>query len=53
MKKMVTIIELPSFLSQVDGTIKANERDELIVFLAKYPDAGEEISGTGGVRKLR
>lgn len=53
MKKMITIIEFPSFLSQVGGIIKANERDELIDFLAKNPEAGEEITGTGGVRKLR
>ena len=53
MKKMITIVELPPFLSQVGVSIKAGERDELIEFLAKNPDAGEEITGTGGVRKLR
>lgn len=50
---MITIIEFPSFLSQVGGVIKTDERDELIDFLAKQPEAGEEITGTGGVRKLR
>lgn len=52
-KKMITIVEFPSFLSQVGDAIKVSERDELIDFLAKQPDAGEEIPGTGGVRKLR
>jgi mRNA-degrading endonuclease RelE of RelBE toxin-antitoxin system len=53
MKRMITIIEFPSFLSQVGVTISSSERDELIEFLAKNPDAGDEIMGTGGVRKLR
>jgi mRNA-degrading endonuclease RelE of RelBE toxin-antitoxin system len=34
-------------------SIKASERDELIEFSAKNPDSGEDITGTGGVRKLR
>ncbi len=53
MKKLLTIIEFPAFLSQVGSLIKPVERDELITFLARQPDAGEEIPGTGGVRKLR
>jgi mRNA-degrading endonuclease RelE of RelBE toxin-antitoxin system len=53
MEKMITVVGLPPFLSQVGVFIKAGERDELIEFLAKKPDAGEEITGTGGVRKLR
>ena len=50
---MITIIEFPSFLSQVGVSIKATERDELIDFLARKPEAGAEITGTGGIRKLR
>lgn len=50
---MITIIEFPSFLSQIGVNINAAERDELIDFLARQPDAGNEIPGTGGVRKLR
>lgn len=53
MKKMITIIEFPPFLSQVGVSIKSSERDELVDFLARQPEAGEEIPGTGGVRKLR
>ena len=45
---MTTIIEFPSFLSQVGLSISAAERDELIDFLAREPDAGDEIPGTGG-----
>lgn len=53
MKKLITIIEFPSFTAQVGVVIKTSERDDLINFLARQPDAGEEITGTGGVRKLR
>jgi mRNA-degrading endonuclease RelE of RelBE toxin-antitoxin system len=53
MKKMITIIEFPSFLSQIGKSITAEERDEFIDFLAKNPDAGDEITGTGGIRKIR
>ena len=30
-----------------------DERQELVVFLSKNPDAGDIISGTGGARKFR
>lgn len=50
---MITIIEFSSFLSQVGVSISSSERDELIDFLARQPAAGDEIPGTGGVRKIR
>jgi mRNA-degrading endonuclease RelE of RelBE toxin-antitoxin system len=53
MKKMITIIEFPSFLSQIGKSMSSHERDEFIDFLAKHPDSGEEITGTGGIRKIR
>lgn len=53
MTKMITIIEFPAFLSQVGVSISAAEREELIDFLSRQPHAGNEIPGTGGVRKLR
>ena len=53
MKKMIPIIEFPSCLAQIGKSMTANERDEFIDFLAKQPDAGEEITGTGGIRKIR
>ncbi len=31
----------------------ADERDEFIDYLSKHPDAGDEITGTGGIRKIR
>lgn len=53
MDKMITIVELPPFQSQVGACIKSDERDELIDFLARNPETGDEIPGTGGIRKLR
>lgn len=53
MRKMITIVELPPFLAQVGSSIKSEERDELICFLAKNPTIGDEIVGTGGMRKMR
>ena len=50
---MITIIEFPSFLSQIDKSMSTKERDEFIDFLAKNPYAGDPIPGTGGVRKIR
>ena len=53
MDKMITIAEFPAFQAQVGECITAHERDNLCDFLARNPEAGEEIQGTGGIRKLR
>lgn len=50
---MITIIEFPGFLSQVGNSISAAERDEFINFIARNPEVGDLIPGTGGVRKVR
>lgn len=53
MKRMITIIEFPGFLLQVGNSIGADERDEFINYIARNPEAGDLIPGTGGVRKVR
>ena len=53
MDKMITIVEFPAFQEQVGKCIQTDERDELFSFLAKEPLSGDEIPGTGGIRKLR
>ena len=50
---MITIIEFPLFYAQVGKCIQPEERDELIDFLARNPEKGDKIEGTGGLRKLR
>ena len=47
------IAETPTFIRQADKLFSDEERKELIDYLADHPAAGDEIPGTGGVRKLR
>ena len=48
-----TVAETPTFSRQADKLFSEDEKRELIDFLAENPLAGDEIPGTGGVRKLR
>ena len=50
---MQTVAETPTFTRQADKLFSEGERRELIDYLAENPLAGDEIPGTGGVRKLR
>lgn len=51
---MQTITELYSFRKDAEAAGMSEEDiHDLISHLAKYPDAGDEIEGTGGCRKLR
>lgn len=53
MKKMITIVEFPAFTAQVGTSITISEQEALMDFLARTPEAGDEIPETGGIRKLR
>jgi hypothetical protein len=48
-----TIVETPEFVSRSKSVLSESEIKELIDYLSDYPEAGDLISGTGGVRKLR
>ena len=50
---MQTVAETPTFTRQADKLLSVDDKRELIDFLAEDPMAGDLISGTGGVRKLR
>lgn len=50
---MRTVVETPTFSRQIDKLFSEEEKRELIDFLAANPLAGDEIPGTGGVRKIR
>ena len=50
---MRTVVETPTFSRQADKLFREDEKRELIDLLAASPLAGDEIPGTGGVRKLR
>ena len=49
----VTVIETPQFARQADEVWTASERHAFIDHIARNPQAGDLIAGTGGVRKLR
>ncbi len=51
---MQTVVEMPEFIRCAKKLgISDDEREDIIADLASNPDAGDEISGTGGMRKLR
>ena len=50
---MQTVAETPTFTRQADKLFREDERRELIDYLADNPMAGDQMPGTGGVRKLR
>ena len=48
-----TVVETPEFLSACRKLMGEDERALLVDYLAYNPTAGDLITGTGGVRKLR
>lgn len=50
---MQTVIELNAFKKKAEKLFKTDELTDLINFIAVNPFSGDEIPGTGGVRKLR
>ena len=50
---MQSVAETPIFTRQAEKLFTEEEKIELVDFLAENPLAGDEISGTGGVRKVR
>ena len=51
---MHTVIETPTFISKCRRyQISESDREAIIDFVAKNPDAGDVIKGSGGARKLR
>ena len=50
---MQTVVELPEFIRQAHGLLSASETLLLVNYLAEFPQSGDLMQGTGGVRKLR
>jgi hypothetical protein len=48
-----TVIETESFIEQAEALWSAAELDDLKDYVARNPLAGDEMPGTGGLRKLR
>lgn len=51
---MHSVVETNSFIRGAkEAEMSDDERQDLVVFISKNPDAGDLIVGTGGARKLR
>jgi hypothetical protein len=50
---LVTVVELPVFQRQAESLWDDAEREAFIDFIARNPESGDLIPGTGGVRKVR
>ncbi|HEV2323007.1 MAG TPA: type II toxin-antitoxin system RelE/ParE family toxin [Terracidiphilus sp.] len=53
MPALPTVVETSVFARKAAKLLTAEEYADLIFYLARYHQAGDEIPGTGGVRKLR
>jgi hypothetical protein len=51
--RAVTVAETPQFVRDAERLLSEGERHELIEYIAHFPEAGDVMPGTGGVRKLR
>jgi hypothetical protein len=52
-EQLLTVVETSVFSRRAEKLLKADEYDELLFHLATHPEAGDEIPGTGGIRKMR
>lgn len=50
---MLTVVETSAFVRRAENLLSAEEHEELLFYLALHPLTGDEIPGTGGVRKVR
>jgi hypothetical protein len=49
----ITVVELHTFKKDASGCMNDDERKAFIDDIARNPEAGDVIRGTGGVRKVR
>lgn len=49
----ISISEMQMFIDDAARIFTDDEYENLVLFLANHPDAGEVIPATGGVRKVR
>jgi mRNA-degrading endonuclease RelE of RelBE toxin-antitoxin system len=50
---MLTVVETSAFARRAEKLLSVEEHEELLFYLALHPESGDEIPGTGGVRKVR
>ncbi len=52
-REMYTVIETPIYSAKVAGILDADDRDAVAAFISVFPEAGNVVCGSGGVRKMR
>ena len=50
---LMTVVETAAFARRAENLLTTEEYESLMVYLALNREKGDEIPGTGGVRKLR
>jgi hypothetical protein len=50
---MLTVVETSAFARRAEKLLSIEEHEDLLFYLALHPESGDEIPGTGGVRKVR
>jgi len=50
---LLTVVETSAFARRAEKLLSVEEHEELLFNLALHPRSGDEIPGTGGVRKMR
>lgn len=48
-----TVVETSAFARKAEKLLTDEEHEDLLLYLSLYYKAGDEIQGTGGVRKIR
>lgn len=48
-----SVVETPGYLRDAEAIFTAAEREAIVTLVAKDPECGEVMQGTGGVRKVR
>lgn len=51
--KLITVVETFAFLCQAQSIWTDDERSALVDYMARNPESGNVIPGTGGIRKVR
>ena len=51
--KLITVVETFAFLRQAQPIWTDDERAALVDYMARNPESGDVIPGTGGIRKVR
>ena len=51
--RLLTVVETNAFFRRAEKLLSEEEHEELLFYLASHPGDGDEIPGTGGIRKLR